>query len=81
MHPFFLNYFESVWFYQDRPFIKNVSFTKTQKNYIYIKSSWTISSSIVNPPVEIHYFIKEYTNLKVDTKVEKIRPIAQKKFD
>ena len=34
--PFFLNYFESEWFYRDEPFIKNVSFGGARKKcYIF----------------------------------------------
>ena len=34
--PFFLNYFESEWFYRDEPFTKNVSFGGARKkSYIF----------------------------------------------
>ena len=34
--PYFLNYFESEWFYRDEPFIKNVSFGGARKKcYIF----------------------------------------------
>ena len=35
--PFFLNYFESEWFYRDGPFTKNIFFGGARKNVIYSK--------------------------------------------
>ena len=42
--PFFLNYFESEWFFRDEPFIKNVSFGGAQKKYYIFK--------LVNNPIK-----------------------------
>ena len=35
---YFLNYFESEWFYQDEPFIKNVSSIGARKKMLYIQT-------------------------------------------